>query len=175
MPEFPVTSEATAELHQAEMEATDANQSHHHTNSKALHSHAETEEPLPEKTDQCGNDARVFNLTHKVINRWTTLPLPTTETWTRATDQDPDLRIIVHALKEKSTPLKATFRRKKCHAELIGQRIILEDGMLYQLEQPKATRIRQLQRKIVPLSLRTTILAAYHATPMAGHTGVYKT
>jgi hypothetical protein len=50
----------------------------------------------------------------------------------------------------------------------------LEEGILYQLEQPKATRIRQLQRKVVPLTLRPTILAAYHVTPLAGHTGVYK-
>jgi hypothetical protein len=89
--EIEQATEATTELCQAEMEATDANQSHHHTDSKVLYSHAETEEPLPKKTEQCGNDTRVFNLTHKVINRWTTLPLPTTETWTRATDQDPDL------------------------------------------------------------------------------------
>ena len=71
-------------------------------------------------------------------------------------------------------PARAQFTTKKYHTELSNQRIILENGILYQLEQPKATRIRRLQRKIVPLSLRATILAAYHATPLAGHTGIYK-
>jgi hypothetical protein len=51
----------------------------------------------------------------------------------------------------------------------------LKEGVVYQLEQPKVTRIRQFQRKVVPITLRAMILAAYHATPLAGHTGVYKT
>jgi hypothetical protein len=168
----------TAEIEKATDDTTrnyTNRQEHHFTDSKVLYAHAETEELLAAKTDQYGNDARVFNLTQRVINRWTTLPLPTTETWIRVTGQDPDLRIITRAMKEKTTPLKAVFSCKKYHDEPIGQRIILEEGILYQLEQPKATRIRQLQRKIVPLSLRATILAAYHATPLAGHTGVYKT
>lgn len=63
----------------------------------------------------------------------------------------------------------------KYHSELTSQRLILEEGIIYQLEQPKATRLRQLQRKVVPTTLRTIILAAYHATLLAGHTGVYKT
>ena len=79
------------------------------------------------------------------------------------------------ALKENFTPLKATFSCKNYHDELVGERISLEDhGMLYQLEQLNATMIRQLPRKIVPLPLQATILAAYHATPLAGHTGIQK-
>ena len=114
-------------------------------------------------------------MTDRVINRWTTLPLPTTETWQNATDQDPDLRLLKDSIANTSTPPRARFTNKTYHTELMQGRIILEDGILYQLEQPKASRIRQLQRKIVPGTLRPTILAAYHATPLAGHTGLYKT
>ena len=35
--------------------------------------------------------------------------------------------------------------------------------------------MRQLRRKIVPRTLRTLIIAACHATPLAGHAGVHKT
>ena len=56
----------------------------HFTDSKVCFAVAETEELLTEQNDHYGNDARVFNLTEKVINRWTTLPLPTTETWIKA-------------------------------------------------------------------------------------------
>ena len=101
---------------------------------------------LTKKNDQHGNDAQVFNLTQKVINRWTTLPLPTTDAWIQATEQDPDLRLLKRALKEKTVPLKAALTCKKCHDKLTGQRIIIKEGVLCQLEQPKATRIRQLQR-----------------------------
>jgi hypothetical protein len=148
----------------------------HFTDSKACFAVAETEELLTERTDHHGNDARVFTLTEKVINvRWTTLPLPTTETWIKAIKQEPDLRLLKQALQNKTIPLRALFTNKKHHNELTSHRLCLENGMICQLEQPMATRIRQLQREVVPSTLRPTILAAYHATPLAGHTGVCKT
>ena len=137
---------------------------------------AKTEELLTERTDHYGNDASVFTLTEKAINRWTTLPLPTTETWIKAIEQEPDLRLLKHALQNKIIPLRALFTNKKYHNELTSHHLCLENGMIYRLEQPMATRIRQLQRKVVPLTLCPTVIAAYqHVTPLAGHTGVYKT
>jgi hypothetical protein len=47
--------------------------------------------------------------------------------------------------------------------------------VIYQYEEPKATKIRQLRRRVVPKRMRDTIITAYHATPLAGHTGYYKT
>jgi hypothetical protein len=90
-----------------------SNPGRHFTDSKVLIVHAKMEELLAQKTDQYGTNAQSFHLTEKLINQWTTLPLPTTETWINATEQDQDLR-----------------------------------------------RTRQLQQKVVPLSLRATILAA---------------
>ena len=51
----------------------------------------------------------------------------------------------------------------------------VEDDILYQLDHPKAARIRQLGRRVVATSLRQVIYTAYHATLMAGHVGFYKT
>ena len=51
----------------------------------------------------------------------------------------------------------------------------VEDGVLFQLEHPKGMKIRQLRRRVVPISLRQVIYTAFHASPMAGHVGFYKT
>ncbi len=165
----------TARLYCNSIQEDSTDPKRHYTDSKVLLAVAETEELLTERTNQYGNDARVFSLTEKVINRWTTLPLPTTETWIRAAEQEPDLVLVKTALQTNVTPSRSLFANKKYHTELTSQRFCLENGIIYQLEQPMATRIRQLQRKVVPSTLRPTILAAYHATPLAGHTGVYKT
>jgi hypothetical protein len=50
----------------------------------------------------------------------------------------------------------------------------VENNILYQYEHPKATNIRQLKRCVVPVSVHQLIYTAYHATPLAGHVGVYK-
>jgi hypothetical protein len=50
----------------------------------------------------------------------------------------------------------------------------VENDILYQYEHPKATNIRQLKHHVVPVNLRQLIYTAYHATPLAGHVGVYK-
>lgn len=50
----------------------------------------------------------------------------------------------------------------------------VSDDMLYQWEEPRATKIRQLQRRVVPKGLRRTIIIAYHSTPLSGYLGRYK-
>ena len=116
---------------------------------------------MTERNDHYGNDARLFTPTEKVINRWTTLLLPSTtaETWIKATEQEPALRLLKHALQTKTIPLRSLFTNKKYHNELTSHQLCLENGMIYQSEQPMATRIRQLQRKVVPWTPRPTILA----------------
>ena len=119
--EIDKATEETATLYKHEMN-NDEEYEYHCTDAKVLLKHVETEEMLSGKNNQYGNDARVFNLTQKVINRRTTLPLPTTETWINATDQDPDLQLLKRALTEKFTPLKASFSCKKYHEELIDNK-----------------------------------------------------
>jgi ribosomal protein L21E len=50
-----------------------------------------------------------------------------------------------------------------------------EDGLIYHTGEPKLTQVRQLRRRVVPKSLRQIIITAYHATPLAGHSGIYRT
>ena len=99
----------------------------------------------------------------------------TTETWRQATYQDPDLKLILTTIDANGELQKAPLENKQFYTEWMEGKLESEDGILYQFEEPKATRIRQLQRKVVPKSLIPTILAAYHATPLAGHAGLYKT
>ena len=73
--EIDKATEETAELYEKEM-TNDEGHEYHCTNCKVLYAHVETEEMLSDKNNHDGNDARVFNLTQKVINRWTRLPLP---------------------------------------------------------------------------------------------------
>jgi hypothetical protein len=126
-------------------------------------------------TEAYGNPERARTLLTRVINRWTTLPAPTEQSWRAATAQDPDLSKVLKALTEETELIRAGLSNKTYHTEWKKGKLEQEEGIIYQLEEPKATRIRQLRRKVVPPTLRRTILAAYHATPLAGHTGFYKT
>jgi hypothetical protein len=105
----------------------------------------------------------------------TTLPAPTEQTWRAATEQDPDLSKVLKALQEQTKLIRANLSNKTYHTKWKKGKLEQEEGIIYQLEEPKATRIRQLRQKVVPPTLRRTILAVYHATPSAGHTGFYKT
>ena len=67
------------------------NRKHHCMDSKASFALAETKEMLTERTNHCGNDARVLTLTKKAINQWTAPPFSATETWIKTTKQKPDL------------------------------------------------------------------------------------
>jgi hypothetical protein len=129
-------------------------------------------QPEPTKNDAID---RTRTLMARVINRWTTLPVPTEDVWQVATQKDGDLKLVAEALKDETELDRAKLGKKQYHTEWKEGRLEYENGIIYQLEVPKATKIRQLRRRIVPTTLRATILAAYHATPLAGHTGVYKT
>jgi hypothetical protein len=92
-------------------------------------------------------------LTH-VIKKWTMLPIPSIKTWKEAvTAQDHDLNLFCTHLKNKTTITKGPLENTAYHKEWINGKLETKDGIMYQLEIPKATRIRQLRHKIVPLSL----------------------
>jgi hypothetical protein len=65
-----------------------------------------------------GNPERARTLLTRVINRWTTLPAPTEQTWRAATDQDPDLRKVLANsttgtdTAEQSKPIKQTIPQR---------------------------------------------------------------
>jgi hypothetical protein len=58
------------------------------------------DEKAKEETSTYGNPDRARALLTRVINRWTTLPAPTEQTWRAATEQDPDLKQVLKALQD---------------------------------------------------------------------------
>ena len=113
--------------------------------------------------------------TTKVINRWTTFPLPSLEQWQEASKTDPDISHVIEHIKTKRKVILASLLNKRYYLLWSKGQFEVEDDVLYQLEHPKAAVIRQLRRRVVPISLRQVIYTAYHASPMAGHVGFYKT
>jgi hypothetical protein len=140
------------------------------------------EHPFEEAAQQSGitrgnNDGaeEATTMVARVINRWTTLPEPTKEQWQDTTETDHDLKRIKTALETNQPLEKAPLHDKKYFDDWTKGKLELEDSVIYQYEEPKATQIRQLRRRVVPKRLRNVIITAYHATPLAGHTGVFKT
>jgi hypothetical protein len=81
----------------------------------------------------------------RVMNRWTTLPEPTTEDWTNAITTDHDLARIKAKLKTGTPLLKeASLHEKRYYDEWNKDKLELDDGIIYQYKEPKATKIRQL-------------------------------
>ena len=122
-----------------------------------------------------GEEERGKTLVTKMVNRWTTLAEPTVQEWRQATKTDSDLKEIYNCLENGTRLDKAKLTNKGYYDQWAKGRLEAEDELIYQYEEPKVTRIRQLRRRVVPRNLRSTIIAAYHATPLAGHTGIYKT
>ena len=110
-----------ATLHALEMETT--------TN--------ETTEAIPEQTR---------TMVARIINRWTTLPEPTTEDWKNATATDHDLRRVKTTLETGMPLLKAGLHEKRYNLEWTKDKLELDNRIIYQYEEPKATKIRQLRR-----------------------------
>ena len=109
------------------------------------------------------------------INRWTTIPLPTHKQWADATSEDPDLHQICEAL-TNDTPLQRHQLAKKAYFEAWDKgQLTLDEGILFFTEEPKTIDVRQLLRRVVPRTLRHVVITAFHATPLAGHSGIHKT
>jgi ribosomal protein L21E len=109
------------------------------------------------------------------IDRWTTIPLPTHRKWAEAVQQDRDLKLLLAALEEEAHLERHRFANKAYHAAWEKGQLEHQDGLIYHTGEPRLTQIRQLRRRVVPKSLRQTIITAYHATPLAGHSGIYRT
>jgi hypothetical protein len=139
----------------------------------------QTLETFPEDSSNtyCGEEgiAKYRTLLTRVINHWTTLPVPTDLEWKEATLTDPDTNKVLKAI-ENGAPLNhGLLSHKGYYTEWAQGKIEAAEGILYQWEEPKLTKIRQLKRRIVPIALQPHICAAYHSTPLAGHVGLYKT
>jgi hypothetical protein len=109
------------------------------------------------------------------LDRWTTIPLPTHKKWAEAVQQDRDLATVLRALENEQHLERHRVSNKKYHDAWEKGQLEQEEGLIYHTGEPRITLIRQLRRKVVPKSLRQLIITAYHATPLAGHSGIYRT
>jgi hypothetical protein len=112
-----------------------------------------------------------------VLDQATTIPLPTDEDWRQAINEDHDLSLIVAALQDGllGSLTKAGLVEKPYFDEWRKERLAVEDGIIYRYEVRNRASIRQLRKRVVPPTLRRTVIVACHASPMAGHSGVYRT
>lgn len=124
-------------------------------------------------------ESTTANKHHRVcttmINRWTTIPLPTHRQWADEIDKDRDLLLVKMAVMEDTVLERHRLANKKYHDAWNKGQLEYEEGLLYHTGEPKITCVRQLRRRVVPKSLRQIVITAYHATPLAGHSGVYRT
>jgi hypothetical protein len=116
-----------------------------------------------------------FSVFQTKIDRWTVIPLPTHKKWAEAVEHDKDLTKILEALQHDRHLERHRIANKQYHDAWEKGQLEQEDGIIYHTGEPKWTQIRQLRRRVVPKSLRQLIITAYHATPLAGHSGIYRT
>jgi hypothetical protein len=113
--------------------------------------------------------------TDKVINRWTTFPMPTLRDWQEESLKDNGIRYLMECITNNKKVAMATLECRRYYKDWANGQLEVDDGVLYQWEAPKDSKIRQLRRRVVPIGLRQTVYTAYHATPLAGHASFYKT
>lgn len=109
------------------------------------------------------------------LDRWTVIPLPTHKKWAEAVEHDKDLAHVLSALREDRHLERHKVANKRYHDAWEKGQLEQEDGIIYHTGEPRWTQIRQLRRRVVPKSLRQLVITAYHATPLAGHSGIYRT
>ena len=159
------------------MTRSNKGQEHHVTDSKVLYAHVETEEILTKKNGRYRKDTRASiqsnTARHKSMDN-------TASPHFRYLDQSNRTRLrttateTINAGEDFATESGIQLQDEPRWIHRTTHKIV-EDEMLYQLEQPKATRIWRLQWKVISLALGAAIIvAAYHVTPLARHTCVCK-
>jgi hypothetical protein len=109
------------------------------------------------------------------LNEATTYPLPTEDDWRDATSADHDLAHLATVLLAKGTLTKAELTEKAYYEEWKGDRLKVGHGIIYRYEVVRRVSILQLRVKVVLPRLRRVVLAACHASSMAGHSSVNRT
>jgi hypothetical protein len=108
-------------------------------------------------------------------NDFTVLPLPDQNAWQTALQNDPDTALLIYHITNK-TPLEEKDFSEKIYFNLAQQnRFDFEEGLLRYYEHSRTARLRQLSLKVVPVSLRRTVIVACHSSPFGGHSGITKT
>ena len=79
--------------------------------------------------------------TDRVINRWTTFPLPTVQQWQEASRTDPDVAYIINRIKTRRRVVLQTLVCRRYYLFWARGQFEVENDILYQLEHPKGVRI----------------------------------
>jgi hypothetical protein len=79
--------------------------------------------------------------TSQVINRWTTIPCPPLEEWKDESSKDPDVAYLIERIAGKKSVALAKLSAKEYYQVWAKNQLEVEDGILYQWEYPKITRI----------------------------------
>jgi hypothetical protein len=103
-------------------------------------------------------------------------PVPSPLNWLSAYHQDPDTKLLFDRLSSSSPFTKPDLSAvHSAYCDYIRRdRISIVEGKLV-VFQPVQNNQEMLMLIVVPLSLRRDIFSAYHASPSAGHMGIYKT
>lgn len=109
-----------------------------------------------------------------------TQPMPAEDDWTKGYYNDPDTRIIIERLADEN---KKGQRWTKKELETVDPAFCqpLRDELIIFVRnrlcyiQPTQTERHAISLIVTPSSMRRKLFDAYHATPIAGHMGVYKT
>jgi hypothetical protein len=110
------------------------------------------------------------------VNRWTTIPIPTTDAWINGTTIDPDIQLIRNALTTEGATLnKALLADKGYYKPFCEGKFEWIKNLLYMYEAPKRAHLRSLRLLVVPPGLQRIIISAMHASPFAGHSSPQKT
>lgn len=109
-----------------------------------------------------------------IISQWNTMPIPTNVEWKTALQEDEDTKYVIECISTDAMMNYGILHDKAYYKQWKECHLAVEDGILYQWEMP-TKQIRQLRRRVVPLKMRYSVFVALHATPMAGHMGMYKT
>jgi hypothetical protein len=100
-----------------------------------------------------------------VLNQAIPISLPTRKDWRQATKDDHGLSRLVQAL--QASPLgsltKDKLVEKAYFAEWKQERLVVEDGIIYRYKVRNRGSIRQLRTRVVPPTLRQTVIVACHA------------
>ena len=90
------------------------------------------------------------------INKTTTLPLPTEESWSQDTSEDHDLGYIKRILSspEETTIYPKELRNKGCVKPFQKGRLELDNVLISYYYTPKTAIVRQLRLIMVPVKLR---------------------
>lgn len=111
----------------------------------------------------------------QAVNRWTMIPLPMQTACQDASKANPDIKMTMEALLEKTTPPIDRFHDPVFFKNLRRGRFETEDGNLFPYEESLQTKVRQLCLGVVPKALRQLVFNACHTSLFGDHMGIMKT